>query len=444
MSTRRSTRMSDPAAAVCRWLGLVFLLLSLCCAQEQAFQHTFQASRTDVESALRAIRAQSGGKLPVLEGFAAETSEAARYRRPYYQFSIETSAINSSETLVRVHASITAWYEDDNPSQSGYRSLASNGRLESDLFDRIEEALPRGAAKTAPTPEKSAHAAKSARPFEKPAEASAGRGVHDNSALPDAASAAKIAATLRAPSVAPSAPPTVQNGPAAGIQQTAIRRQELEQQARNLQEILEHQSKPQDLAVVKNARTPVLSRPMPDARVLMLAEAEDEFQVIEAQNDWIHVQLTGLEGGWVQREQLDLSHVSPRLLAPQGRPTLSSAQTFQQTREETGTFPGQWQALRGKKVKIIWVEASDSHQDSTLMQRANFARSVFRKTYPELSRSNDRVEGVVIVFDAADGGMAAATVADLRRLNAGELSENAFWKQCWLDPPEAFQKSSSQ
>ena len=78
------------------------------------------------------------------------------------------------------------------------------------------------------------------------------------------------------------------------------------------------------------------------------------------------------------------------------------------------------------------------------MQRAKFARSVFRKTYPELSHSRDQVEGVVIVFDAADGGMAAATVADLRRLNAGELSENAFWKQCWLDPPEAFQKSSPQ
>ena len=98
----------------------------------------------------------------------------------------------------------------------------------------------------------------------------------------------------------------------------------------------------------------------------------------------------------------------PDVSRQHGRPTLSSAESFQQTREETGTFPGEWQALRGKRVKIIWVEASDSHQDSTLMQRAKFARSVFRKTYPELSHSSDHVEGVVIVFDAADGGMALA------------------------------------
>jgi hypothetical protein len=34
--------------------------------------------------------------------------------------------------------------------------------------------------------------------------------------------------------------------------------------------------------------------------------------------------------------------------------------------------------------------------------------------------------------------MAAATMAALQQWNAGHLSDNAFWKQCWLDPPDAF------
>ena len=33
--------------------------------------------------------------------------------------------------------------------------------------------------------------------------------------------------------------------------------------------------------------------------------------------------------------------------------------------------------------------------------------------------------------------MAAATTVALQQWNAGPLSDNAFWKQCWLDPPDA-------
>jgi hypothetical protein len=34
--------------------------------------------------------------------------------------------------------------------------------------------------------------------------------------------------------------------------------------------------------------------------------------------------------------------------------------------------------------------------------------------------------------------MAAATFASLQQWRAGHLSEDAFWKQCWVDPAEAF------
>jgi hypothetical protein len=49
---------------------------------------------------------------------------------------------------------------------------------------------------------------------------------------------------------------------------------------------------------------------------------------------------------------------------------------------------------------------------------------------------------VVLVFDSADGGQIAATLASLKQLTDGVISESAFWKQCSLDPPESFQSSA--
>jgi hypothetical protein len=42
------------------------------------------------------------------------------------------------------------------------------------------------------------------------------------------------------------------------------------------------------------------------------------------------------------------------------------------------------------------------------------------------------------VFDAAEGGMAATTIAALEQWGAGSLSDSAFLKQCWFDPADAF------
>jgi hypothetical protein len=45
----------------------------------------------------------------------------------------------------------------------------------------------------------------------------------------------------------------------------------------------------------------------------------------------------------------------------------------------------------------------------------------------------------VVIFDSVDGGIAGATLASVQQLAKGEISEEAFWKQCYLDPPETFQ-----
>ena len=43
--------------------------------------------------------------------------------------------------MVRVNATITAWYTDPLSGRSGYQVLPSNGRLEADFLDRLQEAL---------------------------------------------------------------------------------------------------------------------------------------------------------------------------------------------------------------------------------------------------------------------------------------------------------------
>jgi len=54
------------------------------------------------------------------------------------------------------------------------------------------------------------------------------------------------------------------------------------------------------------------------------------------------------------------------------------------------------------------------------------------------------VDGVVIVFDSADGGQIAATIAGIKGLVDGSLPPAEFWRQCSLDPPESFQDSAQK
>src|SRR5260370_40056216 len=47
----------------------------------------------------------------------------------------------AGSTIVRLSAKITAWYADRDVAKSGYQVLPSNGRLELDFLDRLEEKL---------------------------------------------------------------------------------------------------------------------------------------------------------------------------------------------------------------------------------------------------------------------------------------------------------------
>jgi len=48
-----------------------------------------------------------------------------------------------------------------------------------------------------------------------------------------------------------------------------------------------------------------------------------------------------------------------------------------------------------------------------------------------------------VIFDAADGGMIAATTAALRQWVTGNLPDSALWHNCFFDPPETFDSSES-
>ena len=118
----------------------------------------------------------SGGKLPILVGFAVPGDHSLeRFRQGYYEYEIVVTAINARETAVQVTAKITAWYAGEKPEESNYELLGSNGRLESDLLDRLGDALKSGES-----------------PVHAPA-APAGTDAHRApNPLPDAPSAAKV------------------------------------------------------------------------------------------------------------------------------------------------------------------------------------------------------------------------------------------------------------
>ena len=130
-------------AAVAAWWVLT---IPLGRAQGAPAERTFPQSKPVVEAAVRQLQASTGGRLPVLDGFAVPGEQPLdRFQRGYYQCAIQVSPAPAGGSLVRISAKITAWYNAPVASKSGYQVLPSNGRLESDLLDRLADAL---AAKT--------------------------------------------------------------------------------------------------------------------------------------------------------------------------------------------------------------------------------------------------------------------------------------------------------
>jgi hypothetical protein len=415
-------------------ISRVCLILSisiprLATAQAVPYAATFAKPKEEVEKALKEMQAYAGQKLPIVDGFAATGDEPLdRFERAFYQFSIDLLPATSGGTIVRVTSKITAWYADPDPSKSGYQILTSNGRLELDLLDRLREMI--GGKLTASTVRSGLQAPKP-----------------------------KLDLSTGLPGISP--PPSRPSDPAAagsagttsGVQaddevaalrikrgSEEKRMQQLNAELQSLQEIQRNQAHPLNLVVVKKNDTPVLARPAVGSHPLFLASANDEFEFLDADSEWIHVQISGASRGYIRRSSLDLPEfIAARLKSTKGNAANGKLDAFRVEREEINSFPGDWEQLKGKTVKIYTVQSvSQDPKETDARAKLAFAGGLLREYLAETAASTAALDGIVVIFDAADGGIIGSTLLNARQLASGSLSQENFWKQCYLDPPDAF------
>ena len=409
--------------------GTILLSGTCALAGNDPVERTFTEPRAQVERAVSVAKSNSSGKLPALEGFVGPMQRPAeRYEKVYYQCIFQVIPSVTGETSVRVTAKITAWYDDPDKQKSGYEVLPSNGRLENDALDRVEQILAGPDATSANTEN---------QPKKK-------YNLSLGTVIPRATSSGNAGGVRgeTRPAVATTSSPLSE----AEIQELRIKRvaaekrvQQLNNALQNLEQLYESQTRPADLVVIKKTGTPVYTHPDESGKPLFAATANDQFAMIEIRGDWIHVNISGESRGWIRRAQVEFPQdaaVAPRA---GGDDVTKSAELFRVSREETSTFPGNWEPLRGKSVKLYSVQpVQSSVAETQAREKRDFARELFERAWGEQSTSESPVAGVVVIFDSADGGQASATLASLKLWNEKKISEATFWQSCSLDPPETF------
>jgi hypothetical protein len=443
--TRRSFRVATsiprrflPAAL---WLVFPPVVLLLAAAQSGSgqagpYERTYRQSKSAVEKALKELQPSTSGHLPVLEGFALPGDHPLnRYQRAYYQSAVQVSSTASGGSLVRVSTKVTAWYADSIPSRSGYQLLTSNGRLESDLLDQLTDLL--ATSSTATSSSQSFPAASAKRP------STAEKGIENKGSQEP---------TISAPMPrSPDTGRTFSSSADAGLSAKQLADSKnstkpldrtatgLQAEAASLEEVLKNQAHPKNLVAIKKSGTPVVATPSLNGKTLFLASAHDEFEMLDFNADWVHVRISGLSRGWIWRTSLEMPEGISDIPQAGASATLVAADLFQVTREETAPFPGDWEPLRGKNVKIISVQKiQENEKDSGARAKLEFAKSLLDKNYAELAAKSQELAGVVLIFDSVDGGMIAATLPTVQQWKAGTLSDAALWHQCYFDPPETF------
>ena len=464
--------MTGLAAGLGRVVTHAFLGVAviLCCApgshgQGSGLERTFPQSKARVEKALLEMQPATAGRLPVLDGFATSAEHPLdRYVRGYYQAKFQVAAAPSGGSIVRVSVEVTAWYADPAAARSGYQVLTSNGRVEADLLEQLADQLsgkgPQfGAAPASAGPEKPFPSQRSSTE-----RSSSGRSLSGQTPSSQTPSGQASEQSMKAPSSPEptiSAPvprlPETSGSLSSSLAENLAEREKsgsetgpkkpsgedstgLQAEADSLEEVLKNQSHPNNLVAVKKSGTPVVATASLTAKTLFLASAHDEFEMLDFNRDWVHVRISGLSRGWIWRNNLEMPESVPYNEAPAGAASGPvAADLFHVAREQTAPFPGDWAPLRGKSVRIVSVEKiNETEKDAGPQLRLEFTKSVLDKDYAELAQKPQELAGVVVIFDAADGGMIAATYATLQQWKAGKLSDAALWHQCFFDPPETF------
>lgn len=436
---RARTRTLSQLADGARWSLLVLVLAVNAQAQTNPNERAFPQSKAVVEQVVKTMQATLSGRLPSLEGFANPGDHPLdRYQRGFYQATVQVSAIASGGSLVLINTKVTAWYADPVAPHSGYQLLTSNGRLEGDLLDQLAEQL----AKNPSTSERVAGAALKPKPSPTP-----------QAPKPQAPPESTISAPApQFPTTGGTFSSSVSQGLSA--QQTAAQSPEqlkgqqtntaLRTEAESLEEILKNQGHPKNLVAVKKSGTPVVGSPSLTAKPLFLASLHDEFEMLDFNADWVHVRVSGLSRGWIWRNGVEMPDGIADTVARPASALVPAADLFHVIREETAAFPGDWEPLRGKNVKIISVQKIDENStDAGPKQRLEYAKFLLDKNYSEITQKPQDLAGLVVIFDSADGGMIAATLGTLQQWRAGALSDAAFWHKCFFDPPEALDSGGS-
>ncbi len=402
---------------------VVFARSANCAAQAIPYARSFTQAKEQIDQALKSLQAYSGQKLPILDGFVASTPKPLdRYERGFYQFSIEMLPGDNGATVVRLSAKITAWYADRDVAKSGYEVLPSNGRLELDFLDRLQEKL-------------------AGKPIDPPAtldtRVETPRAKLDLSGLPGAP--------------IPSAPSPIAKTPNEVTElrsQRVIEERRVEQltaQLQNLKEIRHRQAHPLNLVVVSKAGAAIYTRPSETSRLLLHAAENDEFEYLDLDGGWVHIEISGDARGYIQQSAVLL----PERLAQKATQAEGSLEArfkgFRIEREESSAFPGDWAPLKGKTVKIYTVQpVSQDQREAGPAARLNFAFALFEAAAREAATISAKPDGVVVIFDAADGGIASATLPDIQSYISGTLTHDKFLAQCHLDPDEAFRAATKE
>ena len=136
--------------------------------------------------------------------------------------------------------------------------------------------------------------------------------------------------------------------------------EEQAKEVKGLEEILRNQAHPANLVAVKKTDTPVLANPIENAKVLFLAAAEDEFEMLDANSNWVHVRISGLSRGWIRRSSLEMPTADPdpqpAETQAESEPAHTDTQPFHVENEQVASFPGNWVPLAGKTVRIVTVQ----------------------------------------------------------------------------------------
>ena len=411
-------------------------------AQGGGNERTFRQSKSVVEKALKGLQPSMGGRLPALEGFALQGEHPlSGYQRAFYQSTVEVTSTASGGSRVRVNTKVSAWYADSVSSRSGYQLLTSNGRLESDLLDQLAEAL--GSSETG---------------------TSAGFPViSDPSVIADPKTRASANSATKSESAEPGISAPMPRSQEAGRPfsssisiEPGLSSRQLEEtknlqkpeskaatglaaEAASLEEVLKNQGHPKNLVAVKKSGTAVVGSPSLTGKTLFMASAHDEFEMLDYSADWVHVRVSGLSRGWIWRTSLEMPEGISDVPKAGDSAKLAAADLFQVTREEMAPFPGDWEPLRGKNVKIISVQkVQENEKDSGAEAKLEFVKSLLDKNYADLASRSKELAGVVMIFDSVDGGMIAATLPTVQQWKAGTLTDAALWHQCYFDPPETF------